>query len=98
MLYGLLRLVVLVDFWIWLAKVVLVMVLFTFSLLALLRLLSRWDSLALAWSRPGLPLLSYLAGPVQHFRVAILDAWQNKAAADLCCRALAGYSGLFATS
>ena len=46
----------------------------------------RWDPLALAWSRPGLPLLSNLAGPVQHFRAAILDAWQNKAAADLCGR------------
>ena len=46
----------------------------------------RWDPLSLAWSRPGLPLLSNLAGPVQHFRAAILDAWQNKAAADLCSR------------
>ena len=26
------------------------------------------------------------AGPVQHFRAAIQDAWQNKAAADLCGR------------
>ena len=34
----------------------------------------RWDPLALAWSRPGLPLLSNLAGPIQHFRAAILDA------------------------
>ena len=46
----------------------------------------RWDPLALAWSRPGLPLLSNLAGPIQHFRAAILDAWRNKAAADLCER------------
>ena len=46
----------------------------------------RWDLLALAWSRPVLPLLSNLAGPIQHFRAAILDAWRNKAAADLCCR------------
>ena len=46
----------------------------------------RWDPLALAWSRPGLLLLIDLAGPVQHFRAAILDAWQNKAAADLCGR------------
>ena len=45
-----------------------------------------WHPLALAWSRPGLPLLSNLAGPVQHFWAAILDAWQNKAAADLCSR------------
>ena len=34
----------------------------------------RWDPLALAWSRPGLPLLSNLAGPVQHFEAALLDA------------------------
>ena len=33
----------------------------------------RWDPLALAWSRPGLPFLSNLAGPVQHFKAAILD-------------------------
>ena len=46
----------------------------------------RWDPLTLAWSRPGLPLLGNLAGPVQHFRAAILDAWRNKAAADLCDR------------
>ena len=26
-----------------------------------------WDPFALAWSRPGLPLLSNLAGPVQPF-------------------------------
>ena len=46
----------------------------------------RWDPHALAWVRPGLPLLSNLAGPVQHFRSAILDAWRNKVAADLCGR------------
>ena len=33
-----------------------------------------------------MPLLCNLAGPVQHFRAAIQDAWQNKAAADLCGR------------
>ena len=46
----------------------------------------RWDPLILAWSRPGLPLLRNLASPIQHFRAAILDAWRNKAAADLCGR------------
>ena len=40
----------------------------------------------LPWVRPGLPLLSNLAGPIQHFRSAILDAWRNKVAADLCDR------------
>ena len=44
------------------------------------------SSFSLAWYRPGLPFLCNLAGPVQHFRAAILDAWQNKAAADLCGR------------
>ena len=38
----------------------------------------RWDPHSLAWHRPGLPLLSNLAGPVQHFRAAILDAWQKQ--------------------
>ena len=37
----------------------------------------------LAWS---LPLLSNLAGPVQHFKAAILDAWRNKVSVDLCGR------------
>ena len=46
----------------------------------------RWHPLALAWSRPGLLLLSNLAGPVQHFKAALLDAWRDKVAADLCGR------------
>ena len=46
----------------------------------------QWDPLALGWTRPGLPLLSNLAGFVQHFRSAILDAWRGKIAADLCGR------------
>ena len=44
----------------------------------------RWDPPALAWSRAGLHLLRNLAGPIQHFKAAILDAWRNKVAADLC--------------
>ena len=31
----------------------------------------QWDPHALAWVRPDLPLLSNLAGPIQHFRSAI---------------------------
>ena len=46
----------------------------------------RWDPLALAWVRPGLLLLSNLAGPIQHFRAALLDAWRNRVAAGLCRR------------
>ena len=33
-----------------------------------------------------MPLLGNLAGPVQHFKAAILDAWRHKVAADLCGR------------
>ena len=47
---------------------------------------SMWDPDAQAWCRPRLPLLTNLAGPVQHFKTAILDAWRNKVAADLCGR------------
>ena len=46
----------------------------------------KWDPDALAWSRSGLPLLCNLAGPVQHFKSALLDAWRNKVTADLCGR------------
>ena len=44
----------------------------------------RWNPDALAWVRPGLPMLSNIAGPIQHFKTAILDAWRNKVAVDLC--------------
>ena len=46
----------------------------------------RWNPVALAWERPGLPLLSNLAGSIQHFRSPILDASRNKVAADFCGR------------
>ena len=46
----------------------------------------RWNSDALAWVRLGLPSLSNVAGPIQHFRSAILDAWRNKVAVDFCAR------------
>ena len=36
----------------------------------------QWDPRALGWVRPGLPLLSNLAGPIQHFKAALLDAWR----------------------
>ena len=45
-----------------------------------------WDSLMTRWDRPGLSGLSDLAGPIQYFQSAILDAWRNKVAADLCAR------------
>ena len=39
----------------------------------------RWDPLALSWSRPGLPLLSNLTGPLQHFKAGLLDlcGWEG---------------------
>ena len=46
----------------------------------------QWDPLALAWIRPGLPLLSNLAGPIRHFKAALLDAWRNKVTTHLCRR------------
>ena len=78
------------------------MVLSTFFLLVLLRLVFQWDLDALAWSRPGLPFLSNLAGPVQHFKAPLLDAWRNNIAVDLCGRegfsgrAFVGYAWVFA--
>ena len=46
----------------------------------------RLDPGELAWDRPGLPLLSNLSGPLQHFRAAFLGAWRDKVSADLCAR------------
>ena len=60
------------------------MVLVNFFLVVQLKFGFRWNPDALAWFRPGLPMLSNLAGPVQHFKAATLDAWRNKVAADLC--------------
>ena len=36
--------------------------------------------------RPGLPPLSNFAGPVQHCKGAILEAWRDKVSSCLCCR------------
>ena len=38
----------------------------------------------LDWDRPGLPVISLLAGPVQHFRSAVLDGRRNFVSAELC--------------
>ena len=35
----------------------------------------EWDPHMSGWARPGLPGLSNVAGPMQHLRSAILDAW-----------------------
>ena len=61
-------------------------VLFIFFLLALPKL--AFSGILMPWRGLGLVclLLSNLAGPVQHFKAALLDAWRNKVAADLCGR------------
>ena len=46
----------------------------------------RWDPAVAGWERQGLPGLSNLAGPIQHFKAAILSAWRDKVSADLCAR------------
>ena len=38
------------------------------------------------WCRPGLPGLGLLAGPYQHFKAAIWDAWRSKVSFDMCQR------------
>ena len=45
-----------------------------------------WCSIVPGWIRPGLPVLSMVAGPIQHFRAAVLDAWRHKVSVDLCSR------------
>ena len=39
-------------------------------------------------------MLDNLAGPIQHFRSAILDAWRDKVAVDLCGPLLDVYGSL----
>ena len=51
----------------------------------------HWDPSLTGWDRPGLPGLSFLAGPIRHFRSAILSVWRGKVAADLCARS--GFRG-----
>ena len=45
-----------------------------------------WCSHVPGWNRPGLPVLSMVAGPIQHFRAAVLGAWRHKISVDLCSR------------
>ena len=49
-----------------------------------------WCSRVPGWDRPGLLVLSMVAGPVQHFRAAILDAWRHKVSMGLCARRVFG--------
>ena len=43
-----------------------------------------WSSDVVGWVREGLPVLSNLAGPIQHFGSAVLEVWRSKVSADLC--------------
>ena len=43
-------------------------------------------SLVPGWNRPGLPVLSMVAGPIQHFRSAVLDGWRHRVSMGLCSR------------
>ena len=45
-----------------------------------------WCSQVPGWNRPGLPVLSMVAGPFQHFRAAVLGAWRHEVSVDLCSR------------
>ena len=45
-----------------------------------------WSLELVGWAREGLPVLSNLAGPVQHFWSAVLEGWRSKVSADLCAR------------
>ena len=46
----------------------------------------KWCSEGFCWDRPGLSRLPFLEGPIQHFKSAIVDAWKDSVAADLCSR------------
>ena len=45
-----------------------------------------WDCGLHEWARPGLPSLSMLSEPIQHFDAAILQAWRGSVARVLCKR------------
>ena len=45
-----------------------------------------WSLEMVGWAREGLPVLSNLAGPIQHLRAAILEGCRSKVSADLSDR------------
>ena len=45
-----------------------------------------WSPDMNGWVREGLPVLSNLAGPIQHFWSAVLEGWRGKVSADFCAR------------
>ena len=52
----------------------------------------RWSHAEVGRAREGLPVLSNLAGPVQHFQAAILEGWRGEVSADFCARR--GFRGI----
>ena len=46
----------------------------------------RWCPDGFCWSRPGLPRLPMVDGPIQHFKGAIVDALRDFNSTDLCRR------------
>ena len=54
-------------------------------LICLLKVLLKLGFLV-GWNGPRLPVLSVLAGPVQHFRAAVLDACRHRVSMSLCSR------------
>ena len=45
-----------------------------------------WSPGLVDWVPEGLPVLRNLAGPIQHFRSAVLEGWSGKLSADFCAR------------
>ena len=45
-----------------------------------------WSPEMVGWAREGLPVLSSLSDPIQHFRAAFLEGWRSEVSADLCAR------------
>ena len=45
-----------------------------------------WNPLNSGWTGPDLPMLHHLAGPFQHFKAGIWDAWRSKVSFDMCQR------------
>ena len=62
------------------------MVLCTHSVVSAVGIGFMWDPLMPGWTRHGLPGLSNLAGPIQHFKSATLHAWRSQVSASLCAR------------
>ena len=47
---------------------------------------SLWSPELVGWVREGLPVLSNLAGLIQHFWSTVLEGWSGEVSADLCAR------------